>query len=115
MKQIITLSVFLLSGFTAIAQVTTIYYERKDAFQHFPELRQAHDISTKTMPQFDIEKLLKEDVIDEANGFPFRFGKNFDVNYDLTDGTWEDLGKWHVWSLKIVSPDAHSLNLFLMN
>ena len=87
MKTIYSIFVFLLCGNTAIAQVTTNYYERKDAFDHIPELRPVKDIATKMMPQVDVEKLLKEDEENDLNGFPFRFGYGFDVDYNLTDGT----------------------------
>ena len=100
----------LLGSVSAMAQITTTYYERKDAFQMRPELILNQNIPTKRMGKVDVEKLLKEDFENESKGLPFRFGWGFDVNYTLKDGTWEESGSWRIWSLKIFSPGAFSLN-----
>ena len=113
MKSIIlTVAVLLICAFSAIAQVTTTFFEEKDAFKSFPALRQQQtkEISTKRMPKFDTEKLLREDRENEGMGMPYRFGYSFDVNYTMNDGTWEEQGSVRIWSLKISSPGAYSLN-----
>ena len=91
MKNVILLFVFILCVFTATAQVTTTFFKEKDAFKSLPALRQSKSqtLSTKRMPQFDTEKLLREDMENEGMDIPFRFGYGFDVNYTLKDGTWE--------------------------
>jgi len=69
----------------------------------------------KTMPEVNAQSMMAEDEINNATkDVPFRFGKNFDVDYTL-----ENSGKWHklsngdrVWLLAIESPGAMSINLF---
>jgi len=58
------------------------YYERKDAFQSIPALRQTQhqNIPAKIMPQVNVEKLLEEDQLFEGIDMPFRFGQDFEVN-----------------------------------
>ena len=66
---------------------------------------------TVTLPNLDFEAIDKEDLENEGIG-PVRFGFSHDVNIDLSNsGTWQktpDGGR--LWTLKIVSPDALSLN-----
>lgn len=108
----LSVAVLLMCAFSAIAQVTTTYFEGKDAFKSLPALRQqqSKEISTKRMPKFDTEKLLWEDRENEGMDIPYRFGYGFDVSYSLNDGTWEELDSVRIWSLKISSPGAYSLN-----
>jgi len=112
MKNLILLLVFLLSTFITNAQVATTFFPGKDAFKSFPELKQSRSqvISTKRMLQVDTEKLLKDDQESERMDNPFRFGYVFDVNYTLNDGTWAEMDSMRIWSLKIASPGAYSLN-----
>ncbi len=102
----------LMCTYTITAQVTTTYFESKDAFKLFSTLRQSksQDFLTKRMPELDTEKLLKEDEENEGLDIPYRFGYGFDVNYTLEDGTWEELDSMRIWSMKFVSPSAYSLN-----
>ncbi len=61
----------------------------------------------------DVKSLLAEDAIQEKNGLPFRFGKPFDVDYNLENsGVWDDLPDGgRIWRLEIHSPGAFSINL----
>ncbi|MDR1347102.1 MAG: trypsin-like peptidase domain-containing protein [Prevotellaceae bacterium] len=65
----------------------------------------------KKMQSFDVAKLLKEDrQNEEMKDVPFRFGYGFDVDYTLKDGVWETQDDNNIWSLKISSKGAYSLN-----
>ncbi|MFT5844728.1 MAG: V8-like Glu-specific endopeptidase, partial [Saprospiraceae bacterium] len=65
-----------------------------------------------TMPSFDEIIMRSEDDINNASkDVPFRFGKNFDVNLELSDGEWTDLPNGdRLWNLGIESIGAFSLN-----
>jgi PKD repeat protein len=67
------------------------------------------------MPSFDVSKMMQEDNLNAGKvGIPFRYGKVFEVNYDLKNsGTWETLSDGSkVWRLAIRSENSISLNLF---
>lgn len=68
-----------------------------------------------TMPSFDVAEMLNEDYINAAKiDIPFRYGKVFEVNYDLTNsGTWKTFPDGsRVWRFAIRSEYAISINLF---
>ncbi len=62
------------------------------------------------MPTFDVIPLLEEDEVVKGLDYPFRFGKSFDVNLTLKDGKWTKTDSAEIWSLKITSKGAYSLN-----
>ena len=66
-----------------------------------------------TMPYLDLETLHREDLLSNGNGGPFRFGYSEKVNLTMSNsGSWTtttDGGQ--LWTLRIYSPDALSLNL----
>ncbi|WP_395091380.1 T9SS type A sorting domain-containing protein [Vaginella massiliensis] len=103
------ISLLLFSGL-AFAQVTDqgIIYSKQNNVNQVVE--------TITMPSFDVEKLKKEDKENEERIIkPFRFGKEFDVNYSpKTHGTWTTLANGdRIWRLQIESKDAITLNFLL--
>ena len=61
----------------------------------------------------DLEKLTREDISDESQGYPPRFGYSYEVKYDLTNsGIWFELENGNrVWNLEIYCPAAKSINL----
>ena len=65
------------------------------------------------MPSVNVDKLLEEDEIEAKLGFPFRFGKDHQVNLDMNNsGEWYSLNDGSkIWRLRIVCPDAYSTNL----
>jgi hypothetical protein len=114
MKKILFL-LLALTGITASAQVNTTYFEAKDAFATFTMLKQIPAEQTgivlKEMQKVNVQQLLEEDqILDELGGYPSRFGYGMDVNYTLKDGVWEKQGAENVWSLRITSKGAYSLN-----
>lgn len=64
-----------------------------------------------TMPAVDLVKLLEEDI--ECKDCPLRFGYGIKTDIDLDkSGTWSYLPNgYKIWSLKISSPGAYSINL----
>ena len=70
------------------------------------------DFAAADMPAFDVNQFLTEDYDNLSKpGTPFRYGKVFDVNYDLRNsGTWETLPDGsRVWRLAINSEGALSI------
>lgn len=70
------------------------------------------------MPAVDVQKLMEEDkAVESLSDMPFRFGYNFDVNYNLANsGTWQTLSDGsRVWRLAIRSAGAVSINLAYKN
>ena len=71
------------------------------------------EIPTITMPSFDLQAMVVEDeILYSGKGQPLRFGKEFDVDYNL-----ENSGQWialpdggQLWRLEVHSPGARSLN-----
>ena len=65
------------------------------------------------LPPIDLKKLQEEDITDESNGIPPRFGFPFKVNLDLTNsGEWAELENGdRIWNLEIQCPSAKSINL----
>lgn len=64
------------------------------------------------MSSFDEVTMRSEDDINNATkDVPFRFGKNFDVSLELSDGEWTELPNGdRLWNLGIESTGAFSLN-----
>ncbi|MDR2968270.1 MAG: serine protease, partial [Tannerellaceae bacterium] len=67
----------------------------------------------KIMPLLDMKKLEQEDIKDDENGIPPRFGFSHEVNYNLENsGEWTTLPDGsRMWRLVISCPDALSINL----
>ncbi|GHT79590.1 hypothetical protein AGMMS50262_23470 [Bacteroidia bacterium] len=67
----------------------------------------------KVMPAINMEKIYKEDMEDEQNGIPPRFGYGHKVNYNLENsGIWTVLPNGdRIWQLEISCPKALSINL----
>src|SRR3972149_3165521 len=58
------------------------------------------------IPKLDIDKLKKEDRINDSLGKPFRYGYVIDVNYDLDNsGEWIILENGdRIWKLSVYCP-----------
>jgi hypothetical protein len=74
---------------------------------------QINNRTQKFQPSLDMQKINEEDLEDEANGIPPRFGYRHRVNYNLENsGEWSALpdgGK--IWRLIVACPGALSINL----
>lgn len=110
---------FILWSFVAIGQVqgqveTRIYSDRNlNLSQSLFQIKQKSPVFS--LPLFDISKMLAEDEETVGLDIPFRFGKGFDVNLTLEDGSWADMGDCRVWSMSFKSEGAHSLNFVFNN
>ncbi|MDR2684200.1 MAG: hypothetical protein LBB53_02315, partial [Prevotellaceae bacterium] len=112
MKKIVYTLLFLCSNLITSSQVTSYYFESKDAFVEYPFLKYSskEEIPVKVMPSVDVNKLLQEDKANEGLDIPFRFGYGFDVDYTLKDGVWEEQDGKRIWSLRVFSDGAYSIN-----
>lgn len=70
-------------------------------------------IDTRIMPALNMEAIEKEDAEDAEYDYPPRFGYSHKVNFNLENsGTWIELPNGDkIWRLKIVCPNALSINL----
>ncbi len=76
------------------------------------KLEEKVNIDVVTMPSFDIDKLIAEDERNRTLDLPSRFGYGFEVNYNMQNsGTWYEVEEGRIWSIKIVSTGAFSINL----
>jgi hypothetical protein len=67
----------------------------------------------RIMPTLDMNRIEQEDVQDEANGLPPRFGYPHEVSLNLgNSGRWQELSNGdRLWQLTIRCPQALSINL----
>jgi len=112
MRYFIFTTIFLFLPFCVIfGQITT--EEEPISFRTgIPDL-QKNDNTHKVMPPIDMKTIEQEDIDDEANGIPPRFGFPHEVNLNL-----DNSGEWQVlpdgsklWRLAISCPGALSINL----
>lgn len=97
--------------FNLTAQVLTQKTNSKTIEEQI-KLSDKSNIDVLTMPGFDVKKLFEEDEINKGLELPYRFGYSFNVDYDMQNsGTWLQVNGGRVWSLKIVSKGAYSINL----
>jgi hypothetical protein len=96
-------------------QVETRFFSQKNAFDEVEKLKNNPKAQkTQKLPVFNIEKLLEEDKMMEGKDIPFRFGKGFDVNISLSDGSWTEVEDGRLWSIEFESKGAFSIN-FVFN
>jgi len=110
------LSLILVASFLSVtAQVPTQKTSSNMIYKNI-KLTNKSNIDVLTMPAFDKEKLLAEDETDKDLGLPYRFGYAHYVDYDMHNaGTWTETEEGRIWSLKIVSKGAFSINLAYSN
>ena len=114
MKNLIILVIAFISTISTMAQVTTQGYEKNKAFDEFPKfLVTKQNSPVKKMPLFDVTPLLAEDEVSKDLDLPYRFGKGFEVEISLKDGKWQNFESERIWSIKIVSAGAYSLNFII--
>lgn len=112
MKNLLCLSV-LLNIFINISfgQVVT---RKTNAFQFDKEKiskRKNPITSSFFLLEPDFQKVYDEDKIDHEKGLPPRFGMAIDVDLGFSKGVWEEVNGGMIWSLKINSKNAKSINL----
>ncbi len=113
MKQkIILLLLCIFNIFVIDAQVKTKYYHKGNVapvMSQFIPQKQSSTV-TKAMPSFNVDSLKNEDEKKNGLDIPFRFGKDFEVNFSLKDGIWEYNDYGRLWALCVESKGASSLN-----
>ena len=75
-------------------------------------LDDGQSVPIATMPALDMETIEKEDMADEENGNPPRFGYSHKVNYNLNNsGLWQELPNGDkLWRLNVYCPEALSIH-----
>ena len=110
-KSIFTGTILLLSYCAMYSQIST--REEPISFRtNIPALK-GYQSTLKTLPSLDMERIQQEDMEDEANGIPPRFGYLHEVNYNLDNsGEWTVLTNGDkIWRLSVSCPVALSINL----
>jgi len=106
MKKISSLLILTIATVCAFGQTTN----SRGPYQ-WPANR--NSIETIELPAVDIAKMLAEDAENEKMKIgPWRFGKNFEVNYAINNsGTWTTFANGdRLWELAVVGTGALSLN-----
>ena len=111
-RTIFLIGFFICAFFSAKAQIST-----DEAPESFREYNTAFRLSVsqdiRTMPALDMNRIQQEDVQDEVNGLPPRFGYPHGVDLNLENsGRWQELSNGDkLWQLTIRCPQALSINL----
>lgn len=110
-KYIFTTIVLIYACYSVYGQITT--NEEPVSFRANVSNLRISERSNKILPSLDMNKIKKEDIDDESNGVPPRFGYPHEVNYNMDNsGEWADLQDGgRIWRLSISCPDALSINL----
>ena len=66
-----------------------------------------------TLPEIDVEALIREDEDNIGTGVPMRYAHEFDVNFGISNaGTWEKLDDGTmIWRLGLHSPGAYGMKV----
>ena len=85
--------------------------------QSFSKNFLSNNIPAKSMSPVNVDALMAEDVLNTGKDIPYRFGYNHYVNINADQqGLWESLPNGDkVWRMKIVCPDALSINISFNN
>ncbi len=111
MKRIIVFTLIFSCVVKIDAQVPTYTFEKGKVFEKYSGFKiTKNNTPEKKMPTIDITPLFEEDEATKSMDLPFRFGKSIDVDLSLKDGKWMKTDSAEIWSLKISSPNAYSMN-----
>jgi hypothetical protein len=111
MKKLFLFVFALIYSASTLAQVQSEIFETQSAFGAYPELKNViNAVPLQTMPAVDLQALQSIALSQGPESRPFRFGYGFDVDYTLEDGVWETNDSTRIWSLRIASEGAYSLN-----
>lgn len=111
LKNIILICIYMLSFHIAFGQIST--NELPISFGRSVPSVAKDTNSTKVLRSINMVAIEQEDIQDELNGLPPRFGYPIEVNYNTSNS-----GKWtlfdngdKLWRLTIISQNAMSINL----
>lgn len=111
MKKIAFLIIIALFPVSLYSQVETHYYQNGDIIHsEFGKIKGLGNNNVVKMPEFDIQELIEEDKRTENTNSPYRFGKAFNVSFNLNDGTWTNVENGRLWTMSFSSEGALSLN-----
>jgi len=108
---------YILAGILFLCCFTMVYSQISTGEKPYSWHNIASEVKTAlpefTLPGLDIEALQQEDKQRQEAASPSRFGVANEVNLTLQNaGTWKQMPDGgRLWTLKITSPDAKSLNL----
>lgn len=70
-------------------------------------------VPVEVMPLLDYQKIVEEDIKEQSENKPYRFGMLHKVNFTLENaGVWTNLPNGdRIWRLQINAPDAQTINL----
>ncbi|MEZ0610098.1 trypsin-like peptidase domain-containing protein [Fibrella sp. WM1] len=108
-----TAAITLLMSQVSIAQIATRRVEAGLIQSRIPASMAKMALATVSAEptQLAIVEAIRTDSIErKLGGFPVRFGIALSVDYGLAAGKWVDVSGGRVWTLRINSPGAHSLN-----
>jgi hypothetical protein len=110
-RNLLAVIVLFLSCSHVFGQISTD--EEPVSFRMDIPVLQRSEKAQKSLPSLNMRKIEQEDIEDEANGMPPRFGYKYEVNYNLENsGEWTNLPDGSkIWRLVISSPGALSINL----
>ena len=97
-------------------QVETRLFTKGDAFNEVDFIKE-HPKTNHIciLPSFDKQKYLEEEELrKDMLDVPFRFGKGFNMNINLSDGEWLDVKGGQLWMMEFKSEKAYSMN-FIFN
>jgi hypothetical protein len=111
MKKTLTL-LLIVAYVNAFAQLST--NEEPIGYKMYSKLivKNISSNATVILPSLNKKKIELEDLDDEKNNVPPRFGYPFKVNFDLKNsGTWSELPNGDkLWQLNVICPGALSVN-----
>lgn len=111
MKNISSFIIVFLYSVSLYSQVETHYYQKGDIIHsEFSKIKGLGCNTITIMPKFDLHELIEEDKRTENTNLPYRFGKAFNVSYNLNDGTWTNVENGRLWTMSFSSEGALSLN-----
>ncbi len=115
MKRILLFFLTISCGQLVLGQVETKFFPEGNSLEHI-EFASKNQLPVKKniMPSFDVSKMLEEDMEAKDMAVPFRFGKAFDTNINLSNGVWTNVDNGRMWSMGFQSKDAYSIN-FVFN
>jgi hypothetical protein len=111
MKRFIVYFIILTILTNASAQIST--HEKPISFKFNIDNVTKNSTIHKVLPEISLKRLQEEDMSDEENGLPPRFGYKHQVNFDMQNsGEWTTLPSGDkIWRLYILCPNALSINL----
>ena len=113
MKKILS----LLFALASVSVLTTSAQTFGGEPESFSKNFLSQNIPTTTMAGVNVDALLQQDMLNTGKDVPYRFGFNHFVNISAdNNGLWQTLPTGDkIWRLKIVCPDALSINISFSN